>query len=341
MKLNWVKTVFSNGRHNLCVGNFVRWRDAYHICFVDAHHHGALDGQLRVISSADLETWDTCVAMAATSFDPQLLPLGDRMLIYGVQGDWEGDDFAGYPSREVVAETRDLQTWSEPRRCFVANHDFWTPIELDGRYYLTCDDCGHVPEGMSGTVDLLTSTDGERWHWVSEVVRGSQEYSRIPSETALCALPDGRLLAVVRTKLPRAVLATARPPYVEWERTIIPHALQGAAPARVGDRVVIAGRAADESGEPRTALFEYRDGALELGLYLPSGRDTGYSGLYAVDGNEVLIAYYSATSIPIRTSGSRTAPATSTWRRCRFKLRATDPVSWPIRPQFAGGLLHV
>ena len=298
MKLNWARTVFSNGRHNLCVGNFVRWRGAYHICFVDAHHHGALDGQLRVISSSDLETWDTCVAMAATSFDPQLLPLGDRMLIYGVQGDWEGDDFASFPSREVVAETRDLKTWTEPRRCFVANHDFWTPIELDGRYYLTCDDCGHVPEGMSGTVDLLTSTDGERWHWVSEVVRGSQEYSRIPSETALCHLPDGRLLAVVRTKLPRAVLATAPPPYVEWERTIVPHALQGAAPARVGDRVVIAGRAADESGKPRTALFEYRDGALELGLYLPSGRDTGYSGLYAVGGNEVLIAYYSGHEYP-------------------------------------------
>ena len=96
MKLNWVRTVFSNGRHNLCVGNFVRWRGAYHICFVDAHHHGALDGQLRVISSADLETWDTCVAMAATSFDPQLLPLGDRMLIYGVQGDWEGEDLQGF-----------------------------------------------------------------------------------------------------------------------------------------------------------------------------------------------------------------------------------------------------
>ena len=48
MKLNWVRTVFSNGRHNLCVGNFVRWRGAYHICFVDAHHHGALDGQLRL-----------------------------------------------------------------------------------------------------------------------------------------------------------------------------------------------------------------------------------------------------------------------------------------------------
>ncbi len=61
---------------------------------------------------------------------------------------------------------------------------------------------------------------------------------------------------------------------------------------------MIAGRAADESGEPRTAVFEYRDGALELGLYLPSGRDTGYSGLYAVSGNEVLIACYSGHEYP-------------------------------------------
>ena len=43
---------------------------------------------------------------------------------------------------------------------------------------------------------------------------------------------------------------------------------------------------------------EDRDRALELCLYLPSGRDTGYSGLYAVEGNEVLIAYYSGHEYP-------------------------------------------
>lgn len=298
MKLNWVKTICSNGRHNMCVGNIIWWNDAYHICFMDCHHHGALDGNLRIISSADLEKWETHVAMEATSFDPQLLPVGDKMLIYGVQGDWSGDDFQGYPSREVVSESWDLKTWSRPRRCFVGNHDFWTPIQLDSRYYLTCDDCGHVPEGMSGSVDLLTSTDGENWQWVSEVVRGSEEYSRIPSETALCLLPDGRLLAVVRTKLDRAVLATAPPPYVEWERKIVPHSLQGAAATRVGDRVIIAGRVMDATDEYRTALFEYTDGKLELAMYLPSGRDTGYSGLYAMSDTEVLIAYYSGHEYP-------------------------------------------
>ena len=175
----------------------------------------------------------------------------------------------------------------------MANHDFWTPIELEGRYYVTCDDCGHVPEGMSGTVDLLTSNDGETWHWVSEVVRGSAEYSRIPSEAALCPLPDGRLLAVIRTKLKRALLATAPPPFRDWEHTIVPHSLQGGNAARVGEQVVITGRAADENGEPRTAVFRYAAGKLEHELFLPSGRDTGYAGLYAAADDELLIAYYS------------------------------------------------
>ena len=299
MKLNWVRTVFSNGRHNLCVGNFVRWRGAYHVCFVDAHHHGALDGQLRVISSTDLETWDTCVAMAATSFDPQLLPLGDRMLIYGVQGDWEGDDFAGFPSRQVVAETRDLKTWTEPRRCFVANHDFWTPIELDGRYYLTCDDCGHVPEGMSGTVDLLTSTDGEQ---LALGVRGGARLRGVlayPQRDG--AVPASRR-APARGGADQAAARRAGDG---------PAALRGVGahdrPARAAGRCPGAGRRSRGHRRPggrrerRAPDRRFRVPGRGVGAracVLPSGRDTGYSGLYAVSGNEVLIAYYSGHEYP-------------------------------------------
>jgi hypothetical protein len=308
MNVDRVRKVYSNGRHNLCVGNIVRWRGAYYVCFVDAAYHGSNDATIRILSSSDLETWRSHVALGATSFDPQLLPVGDTLYLYAVTADWSQSDFVGVPSWEVVASTTDGTTWSAPKRCFVANHDFWTPTGRGSRYYVACDNCGHVPEGAYGTVDLLTSTDGERWSWVSELLHGSEvstllnlpdtNLTKTPSEAALTLLDDGRLLAVIRTKAQRAVLATSDPPYERWTHHAIPFALHGANIANVGGQIVVAGRCRDDHNEYRTGVFRYVDDGLTRGTLLPSGGDTGYAGTFPLTEREVLIAYYSSHEYP-------------------------------------------
>lgn len=308
MRTNWVRKVYTNGRHNLCVGNIVKWRGAYHVCFVDAAYHGSNDATIRILSSPDLATWRSHIALGATSFDPQLLPVDDTLYLYAVTADWSQSDFVGVPSREVVASTTDGTTWSAPKPCFLSNHDFWTPTGWDGRYYVACDNCGHVPEGAYGTVDLLTSMDGERWSWVSELLHGSEvaellglpdsKFTRTPSEAALCPLDDGRLLAVVRTKTQRAVLATADPPYERWTHHAIPFTLHGANIAKAGGQIVVAGRCRGDHDEYRTGVFRYADDGLIRGTLLPSGGDTGYAGTFPMNDREVLIAYYSSHEYP-------------------------------------------
>ena len=259
MKLNWVRKVFSNGRHNLCVGNFVQWRGSYHICFVDAHHHGALDAQLRVISSPDLESWSTNVAMVATSFDPQLLPVGDRMLIYGVQGDWEGDDFAGFPSCTVVAETG---TAARGRRRGAAS---WptTTSGLRSSWRALLRDLRRLRPRSGRDERHRRPAHLQRRRNLALGLRGGARLGRVLAHSQRSGPLSARLLAVIRTKLKRALLATAPPPFRNWEHTIVPHSLQGGNAARAGEQVVITGRAADENGEPRTAVFRYAAGKLE------------------------------------------------------------------------------
>lgn len=52
-------------------------------------------------------------------------------------------------------------------------------VQWKGVYYIcfvACDTVGHAPLGIHNSVNLLTSPDGERWEWVTEIVHGSNVY---------------------------------------------------------------------------------------------------------------------------------------------------------------------
>ena len=220
------------------------------------------------------------------------------------------------------------KTWSQPRRCFVMNHDFWHSVEYEGRYWVACDTVGHTPHASHNSVDLLVSDDGERWQWVSEIIHGTThpEYRdstglefgvQAPSETSLCFGEDQRLLAVTRARGYCALLSTAQPPYDQWERTLSQESrCYGSAIDQVGRHVLVTGRSfsnegiratADQFNESfsphdqtqlRTGVFLYEDGDIQLKAVLPSGGDTGYAGILPMGDDHALIAYYSTYESP-------------------------------------------
>lgn len=303
-KINWVKKIYSNGR-GWHVGGMVKWKGTYYICFVDGTGHGTEDSRIRISSSTNLEDWSSQIVIEKTCIDPQLLPVGEGLLLYAVKMDL-GADPEYPPSWEVMCSTQDGVNWSEPKRCFTSNNDFWHPIEHGGRFYVASDNAGHGPDGMSRKVDLLMSENGERWCWIAEVMRGAESYHDItdgehfqtprPSETALCFLADGRLLAITRAIGCMACIATSRPPYDKWERRLSNTSrCYGSAIARVGDHVVVTGRHRQPPVEgSSTSVFLYKEEDLKLHTILPSGVDTGYAGVLPCTEDEALIAYYSS-----------------------------------------------
>ena len=341
MKLNWVKTIYGppngNGWH---VHSLVKWKDRYYIAFADGSGHDSDDSQARLCVSSDLENWDTLVAVhqkdtGRFTSEPQLMPVGDRMYIYAVTADHSYEyDFPPhsrhpkFPSWEVMSWTEDGENWTKPKRCYTMNYDFWHPISHGGRYYVACDGSGHNPEGVYSTVDLLTSEDGERWTWVSEIVHGFEmpaeddpDYPKCgyPSECALIVLDDERMLAVTRTPGSFAILSTALPPYEQWQhRSSGGVRLKGAAVARVGEHIVATGRSfAVERGDEFSESFsDYDKSGLRVGVHLyeeedfhlkvvlPSGGDTGYGGILATGERDFLVAYYSSHEYPPETPGS-------------------------------------
>ena len=116
VNVNWTRKIYGGGR-GWHVGSLVRWKGAYHVCFVDGRGHGSGDSQIRVCSSADLETWTSQIALGAKTIDPNLLPVGDRLLVYGVrlsreEAEGQPEPEYGFTSQQIVAATTDGTTWS-------------------------------------------------------------------------------------------------------------------------------------------------------------------------------------------------------------------------------------
>ncbi len=330
MKINWLRTIYGppNGR-GWHVHSLVQWKGAYYIAFADGAGHTTDDSRVRIAVSKDLEHWSTYVALGREQTgmyvsEPQLMAVGDRLYLYATKTDFSFEyEFPPHsrhpksPSWEVMSYSDDGRTWSPPKQCYTMNYDFWHPTQHNGRYYITCDGSGHTPEGVYTTVDLLTTEDGQRWTWVSEIVHGTvmpgdpeSDYPQAPyvSESAILVMDDETMLAVTRTPGPTAIVSTARPPYEIWSHKRTPrYIMQGAALARVGPHIVATARCGErerdgkfansfsdlDSTGTRTGIYVYEDGDLHLKGVLPSGGDTGYGGIWPVSDKEFLVAYYS------------------------------------------------
>ena len=323
MKVNWVKELYGEGR-GWHVGDMVKFKGIYYIGFCEGEGHNSRDSQIGLLSSKDLENWDFQFAITQDMVggiyvsEPQMLIVGDRLYIYAITSDIEAETEMGTPSWSVMSWSPDGKSWSTPKRFWAMDQDFWHPIEHKGRYWVTADNAGHVPTGLHAKVDLLTSEDGERWSWVSEILHGSTEPAIYdvahdelfrtsgPSETALCFLENDRLLAITRAKGHTAALSTADPPYESWEhRRTEESRCYGADIAKVGKHYLVTGRSFDSEGQRATTnrfseeggqlgVFLYGNNEIELQLMLPGGGDTGYAAIHPESDNDALIAYYSS-----------------------------------------------
>lgn len=323
MKVNWVKELYGKGR-GWHVGDMVKFKGTYYIGFCEGEGHNSRDSQIGLLSSTNLEDWDFQFAITQDMVggiyvsEPQMLIVGDRLYIYAITADLDAETEMGTPSWPVMCWSTDGRNWSPPKRFWAMDQDFWHPIEHKGRYWVTADNAGHVPTGIHAKVDLLTSDDGERWSWVSEILHGStkpaiydvahDEYFRTsgPSESALCFLENDSLLAITRAKGHTAALSLAAPPYEVWEhRRTEESRCYGADIAKVGKHYLVTGRSFDNEGQRATTnrfseaggqlgVFLYGNNEIELQLMLPGGGDTGYAAILPENDNDALIAYYSS-----------------------------------------------
>ncbi|MEQ9408880.1 MAG: sialidase family protein [Fuerstiella sp.] len=299
-----VRRVFDNGEHNAFT-DLIRWKGKYWLTFRSCPdgHMVFSTSSIIVLSSDDAKTWATVHQFSVPlrdTRDPHFLVFKDKLFIftgtwYSGEGELPRADYDINKHLGFAVCTKDGETWSPPQQMEgTYGHYIWRAVTDGNTAWL----CGRRKRGYSEAESgaggaailegaLLESTDGLNWKFRSlfQPQKGN--------ETAFQILPDRTLIALSREQGSTAQLARARPPYLTWQRTELPHYIGGPLLAQWGEHWLVGGRRSTEAG-PKTAIYWLVDDQLTAAAELPSGGDNSYPGFVALDSERGLLSWYSS-----------------------------------------------
>ena len=298
-KLDWMKRVYADGRHNAFT-DLAYWRGHYYLCFRHAASHMSMDGEIRVMRSADMRTWEPCGALntLGDDRDPHFAATNDALYVYFGTWDLVHGEGPAPPDRGAVrthcASTADGERWSEVRGVYKPGWWLWRVRWHDGAFYSPAYTAVR-PKPSSRETRLLRSEDGIEWSLASVVTK-----ERMAGEADVRFQPDGSMWLITRTGDGdgNALWFRSDPTRTTWESTNTGALVHAPVIAKWRERYFIAGRGRGAEGSV-TRVWELVDGCAEEQITLPSGGDTSYPGLVAdpasLSGNEptLFISWYS------------------------------------------------
>jgi len=301
-----VTRVYGDGTHNAFT-DLLHWRGHYYLCFRTAESHGIEPpGEIVVLRSADLQTWETCgkLSTAGDDRDPKFVDLGDRIAVtFGTwYPRWAGQSLANEPY-DLISHgcfSREGTSWSAPRQMWGPNYWLWR-IFGEGEGYL-CP-AYHFPKRSgtraSRTIHLLRSTDLLDWQFVTVMRAGLDG-----GEPALYRPAPDTLHCVLRAVEPNnhSWLGRSAAPYTAWEWSDLGVMIHAPVVLQIGERWIVAGRSQEQdlppgviepTGSHHTSVWELQDDGIAHLLTVPSAGDCSYCGLAHGPAGEVLMSYYS------------------------------------------------
>lgn len=302
LQLVSVKRIWGEAAHS-AFGDIIRFHDQWFVVFREGENHvtGAgkqADGKLRVIYSADGETWKSAALIAEPGIDlrdPHLSITADgRLMVVAGGSEYPMGVYKGRQPRVLFSS--DGVKWSEPRKVLERGHWLWRVTWHKGEAW------GISKYGSPGKelpenprrVNLVRSKDGVRWETVQELnVPGGDE-------ATVRFLPDGRMVVLMRRRLQSGdapgIIGTAKPPYKEWSWSETRFFIGGPNFIVLPDGRMIAGGRWYEDGKPssaKTAIGRMTLTDYEPALALPSSGDNSYPG-FAFHDNLLWTLYYSS-----------------------------------------------
>jgi hypothetical protein len=317
-----VEKIWDRGSHNAFT-DLARWRGQWYCTFRESEAHVGGDGRLRVLESADGQTWKPVAQIAEEGIDlrdPKLsVTPDDRLMI--VAG---GSVYLGTKTlqgrRPRVMFSKDGREWTSPRPVLDEGEWLWRVTWHDGRAY----GISYNPDGQrktarkeaDWTLKLFVSDDGQAYKLVTPLNVPDR-----PNESTVRFLPDGEMVALVRREAGNRFgwIGRSQPPYTTWRWKETTRRLGGPNFLRLPDGSLWAAGRSHEGGT-KTILARMSTDHYEPTLELPSGGDTSYPGLVWHDGM-LWMSYYSShegkssiylarIKVPIRPEdlGSRLEP---------------------------------
>ena len=278
-RLDWHVTAYSDGAHNAFT-DLAYFNGAYYLGFRRGETHASLDGEIRVMRSADMKTWEPCgtIDTAGDDRDAKLIAVGDTLYLYF--GTWDivhrpGHDTPDRGSvRTYFSTTKDGTTWSNVQGIYEPGFWLWRVRHHDGAFYSAAYTAVR-PKPDARETRLLRSVDGLTWDLVSVVTK-----DRLAGEADILWRPDGAVWVLTRTgdKPGDAEWLTSDSTMQKWTGKGTGTPIHSPVFATWKDRVFVAGRDYRKEGST-TKLWEFKDGVCTELVTLPSKGDTAYPGL--------------------------------------------------------------
>jgi hypothetical protein len=274
---------YGDGKHNAFT-DLVRWHDAYYLCFRHGAGHLSMDGEIRVMRSADLKTWEPCGTLdtLADDRDPHFAVTDKTLYVFFGVWDLVHATDNGVPGRGRLrshfASTEDGNTWSKVQGVYEPDYWLWRVRAHAGTFYSV----GYYlkwPSFTAGEARLLKSEDALNWTLVSVITK-----DRLPDEADIRFHPDDSLELIMRNcdKAGDSMWLKSDPGQTQWRRKDLGVVIHCPVICEWKDRCFVAGRGRDDKGA-NTSLWEMKGDTVEHLITLPSGGDTAYPGLIIPD----------------------------------------------------------
>jgi hypothetical protein len=293
-KLVSVKKIWDAGKHNAFT-DLIRFRDRFYCTFREADAHVGGDGGLRVLVSADGNTWKSAALLIEKGVDlrdPKLSITPDGRLMIAAGGSIYRGTKTIMGRQPRVVFSKDGSDWTKPQSTLAEGDWLWRVTWHDKTAYgvsYRTQPREKDDKDFDWLVTLYSSKDGVKYAAVTDL-----EVPNRPNETTLRFLPDDTMIAMVRREEGSRMgwIGKSRPPYTKWSWHETKHRMGGPNFIRLPNGQMWAGSRSYPGGA-KTVLARMSPSSYEPVLTLPSGGDTSYPGF--VWHNDLLwMSYYSS-----------------------------------------------
>ncbi len=277
--LEWQAKAYGDGKHNAFT-DLTWWHGAYYLCFRHGTSHLSMDGEVRVMRSTDLKTWEASGTLdtLADDRDPHFAVTDEALYVFFGVWDLAHATDNGVPGRGRLrshfASTEDGEHWSKVQGIYEPDWWLWRVRAHDGAFYSVAYFL-KWPAVSTGEARLLKSDDALHWNEVSVISK-----DRIPDESDIRFHPDHSLELVTRTcdKAGDSMWLRSDTMQTQWQRKDLGVLIHCPVITEWKDRCFVAGRGRDDKGY-NTSIWEMKGGTVEHLITLPSGGDTAYPGM--------------------------------------------------------------
>jgi hypothetical protein len=296
LELVEAKKIWDQAPHNAFT-DLIHWNDQFYCGFREGRGHVSTDGRIRLLRSADGQTWSSAALISFQGYDFRDAHLSitpdDRLMLIGGASPRKKDNQSA-PTGSFVAFSEDGTTWSTPQIVVEPGRWLWRVTWHEGKAYGVSYSAGE--DGRILT--LLASDDGLKYEPL--VARLFDKGS--PNETTLRFAADGTCYALVRRDRhgdasTTPMLGVSQTGYTKWQW----HDLGSEFNAFGGPDFIqlpcgnwiAAGRMHQGGTHTALAHLDVKNATMTGLLNLPSGGDTSYAGLLWHD-EMLYVSYYSS-----------------------------------------------